>query len=475
MGLADPQAVRDAATASARRGTTRRRRRRCARRRDGLRPARADRRRLARSTVRADGDDRRGRDIRRGDRRRGVPAGAARRRRCSGDDRRLALADLAGTLPRRGGGRPPGPGRRPRRPRPVDHGANRRGERRRQSADHHGRGPAGGRRRARRVAFGAGGRQSANPAPDHARPPSSSPLCSSRGCGRRRSLYAPRQVRVRVTPQPVGIGVPGRCVRHEPPWRLRPRRADRCRRRRTSRWSGGPGVRVHPARRQRRAARRRAPRRESRRHSSRRPATAKPGRMAGEPRRQLVALADELGILLAGPNGQGVVSTPASLCAQIVAPYPPPGRIAVASQSGNFVSSFLNLARWTGVGISRAVSAGNAAAVSVADYLSYYAEDPATAVSLAYVEGISDGRALFDAARRGGSTKAARAPQGRCHRRRSEGRGQPHRGVGGRRQSVRRRVPGRRDHPGGDGRGGVRGGGDVRHPTVAHAARVSWW
>ena len=110
----------------------------------------------------------------------------------------------------------------------------------------------------------------------------------------------------------------------------------------------------------------------------------------------LVALADELGILLAGPNGQGVISTPASLCAQIVAPYPPPGGIAVVSQSGNFVSSFLNLARWTGVGISRAVSAGNAAAVSVADYLAYYAEDPATAVSLAYVEGISDGRALFD-------------------------------------------------------------------------------
>jgi acetyltransferase len=111
---------------------------------------------------------------------------------------------------------------------------------------------------------------------------------------------------------------------------------------------------------------------------------------------ELVALAADLGILLAGPNGQGVVSTPAQLCAQIVAPYPPPGRIGVVSQSGNFVSSFLNLARSTGVGISRAVSAGNAAAVSVADYLDYYAGDPATAVGLAYVEGIADGRALFE-------------------------------------------------------------------------------
>jgi acyl-CoA synthetase (NDP forming) len=110
----------------------------------------------------------------------------------------------------------------------------------------------------------------------------------------------------------------------------------------------------------------------------------------------LVALADELGILLAGPNGQGVVSTPAHLCAQIVAPYPPAGRIAVASQSGNFVSSFLNYARQTGVGISRAVSAGNAAAVTPADYLDWYADDEATAVSLAYVEGIVDGRGLLE-------------------------------------------------------------------------------
>ncbi len=106
---------------------------------------------------------------------------------------------------------------------------------------------------------------------------------------------------------------------------------------------------------------------------------------------ELVALCDELGVLLAGPNGQGVVSTPVSLCAQIVAPNPPPGRIAVASQSGNFVSSFENLAVATGIGISRAVSAGNAAAVDIPDYLEHFADDPATAVGLAYVEGVPDG------------------------------------------------------------------------------------
>ena len=116
------------------------------------------------------------------------------------------------------------------------------------------------------------------------------------------------------------------------------------------------------------------------------------GRVAED---ELVALADELGILLAGPNGQGVVSTPAELCAQIVAPYPPARRIVVASQSGNFVSSSTNLARATGVGISRAVSAGNVAAVSVADYLDFYADDSEHLFGLAYIEGITDGYGLM--------------------------------------------------------------------------------
>jgi len=114
---------------------------------------------------------------------------------------------------------------------------------------------------------------------------------------------------------------------------------------------------------------------------------------------ELVALARELGVLLAGPNGQGVVSTTAKLCAQIVAPFPPEGRIGVASQSGNFVSSFLNWSCQTGVGISRAVSAGNAAAVTVPDYLDHYASDPVTGVGLSYVEGVADGPGFARAVR----------------------------------------------------------------------------
>ena len=122
--------------------------------------------------------------------------------------------------------------------------------------------------------------------------------------------------------------------------------------------------------------------------------------------RELVARADALDVLLVGPNGQGVISTPAKLCAQIVAPYPPAGRIAIASQSGNFVSSFENYAVQTGVGVSRAVSAGNAAAVTVPDLLEHYADDDETAVALAYLEGIKDGRGLYERVR----AVAARKP-----------------------------------------------------------------
>lgn len=110
--------------------------------------------------------------------------------------------------------------------------------------------------------------------------------------------------------------------------------------------------------------------------------------------RELVRLATDLDMLIAGPNGQGVVSTPVSMCAQIVGPYPPRGGISVASQSGNFVSSFLNYARQTGVGIARAISAGNAAQIAVGEYLEWFSRDDETSVSLAYIESVSDGKAL---------------------------------------------------------------------------------
>jgi acetyl-CoA synthetase (ADP-forming) len=116
--------------------------------------------------------------------------------------------------------------------------------------------------------------------------------------------------------------------------------------------------------------------------------------------RELVAAANALGMVLAGPNGQGVVSTPRSMCAQIVAPYPPAGSISVVSQSGNLVSSFLNYAVESGIGVSKAISCGNSAQLEMADLLEYFAADPETAVALGYLEGVGDGRRFVDVVRR---------------------------------------------------------------------------
>ncbi|MFP6663249.1 MAG: CoA-binding protein [Deltaproteobacteria bacterium] len=115
--------------------------------------------------------------------------------------------------------------------------------------------------------------------------------------------------------------------------------------------------------------------------------------------RELATLADELGMVVAGPNGQGVISTPSQLCAQIIAPYPPRGHIGLASQSGGFIQSLQNYAHKTGVGVSRAISAGNCAHTGLEDYLEFFGADPETKVGLTYVEGIDDGRRFFDKAR----------------------------------------------------------------------------
>jgi len=120
---------------------------------------------------------------------------------------------------------------------------------------------------------------------------------------------------------------------------------------------------------------------------------------------ELLKLSKELGIAISGPNGQGFVSTPSKLCSQIVAPFPPEGKIAIASQSGNLLSSFMNLSRHYGIGISRGVSIGNQSCLRAADYVNYFSEDPETKVIVLYLEGIPNGRNLFQAIKHATTTK----------------------------------------------------------------------
>lgn len=126
------------------------------------------------------------------------------------------------------------------------------------------------------------------------------------------------------------------------------------------------------------------------------------GEGEGEPNEaatELVALADELDMAIAGPNGQGLVSTPHSLCAQFVGPYPPAGGISIVSQSGNLASGAMNFATASGGGVARAISAGNATCLGVDDYIAWLADDPETQSIIAYIEGVADERRFYETVR----------------------------------------------------------------------------
>tara|TARA_B100000686_G_scaffold349491_1_gene443011 strand:- start:102 stop:1562 length:1461 start_codon:yes stop_codon:yes gene_type:complete len=120
---------------------------------------------------------------------------------------------------------------------------------------------------------------------------------------------------------------------------------------------------------------------------------------------ELLHLAADLDIAIAGPNGQGFVSTPINLCSQIVAPNPPAGTIAIASQSGNLLSAFMNLSRQYNIGISRGISTGNQTCLDTSDYIDYFANDDETSVIVSYVEGVSDGRRFYEAIKNASAVK----------------------------------------------------------------------
>jgi acyl-CoA synthetase (NDP forming) len=105
---------------------------------------------------------------------------------------------------------------------------------------------------------------------------------------------------------------------------------------------------------------------------------------------------------LVGPNCLGVWSGAgeAGFDATFAAATPPPGRIALASQSGGLgLAAFAHCAR-RGVGLSAFVSLGNAADVSATDLLAWWERDERTRVVLLYLEGFGDARRFARLARR---------------------------------------------------------------------------
>ena len=88
---------------------------------------------------------------------------------------------------------------------------------------------------------------------------------------------------------------------------------------------------------------------------------------------------------------------PSRLVSIMASIIPDPGPAAVLSQSGNLGVSLMSRLNRRGVGLSRVVSVGNEASLSIADYLLLLKDDPQTKVISVYAEGASAGRGFLSA------------------------------------------------------------------------------
>jgi acetyltransferase len=123
---------------------------------------------------------------------------------------------------------------------------------------------------------------------------------------------------------------------------------------------------------------------------------------AGEQLQQkIAAICREYGIRLLGPNTAGFFRPSIRCAASFVSGDAfVPGDIAVVAQSGGVNLTLSFLVHRLGLGLSLALGLGNAIDVDAADALDYLAGDIATNGIALHLEGVRDGRKLYEAIRR---------------------------------------------------------------------------
>ena len=115
----------------------------------------------------------------------------------------------------------------------------------------------------------------------------------------------------------------------------------------------------------------------------------------------VVKSAEAAGIALVGPNCAGICSPqPMSLYCMMQPTFPSAGNIAILSQSGNIAGSMQHMLWKQDIGISRCVSLGNQAMLTMEDFMEYLIDDDQTKVVIAYIEGVSDADRFLSVARR---------------------------------------------------------------------------
>ena len=114
----------------------------------------------------------------------------------------------------------------------------------------------------------------------------------------------------------------------------------------------------------------------------------------------LVEIAEEYDIDLVGPNSLGIASTSVGMNATFGPEDATPGRLSFMSQSGAFITAVLEWANQQGLGFKNVVSLGNKAVLDEADFIDAWGDDSDTDVVIGYLEGIEDGQAFIQTARR---------------------------------------------------------------------------
>ena len=122
---------------------------------------------------------------------------------------------------------------------------------------------------------------------------------------------------------------------------------------------------------------------------------------------QLVAAVRKAGMRMVGPNCMGVLNAEADapMNGSFSPIFPPPGGLALSSQSGALGMVILSLATRRHVGLSSFVSVGNKADVSSNDLLEYWETDESTKVIALYLESFGNPRRFANLARRIGRRK----------------------------------------------------------------------
>lgn len=114
---------------------------------------------------------------------------------------------------------------------------------------------------------------------------------------------------------------------------------------------------------------------------------------------KLLEIAKKYGIRIVGPNCQGINNTHNNMCAS----WPlitKKGKIAIISQSGTVAAAFADWLEMENFGFSCFVSLGNKSDVNEVDLIEFFGKDENTKVISLYIEGVKDGRAFMDVAKK---------------------------------------------------------------------------